>query len=242
MFPMIPADNIVETFLSLAFVLIAFISWIIRLVGQKKEDAEARARMERARRQERVRAQGQRQRTPESVRSEIDAFLKRSTQGGQPVPVDEVELEVVSEEELQQRRRPRSNKQRNQDRAATKREARERAREASARKSLAERAPLASQLPSSKSPASVSPEPAAWREIGFPEDANAITGIPAVGASPRAGVGSQTINQPSESFPSKEHMTGARVRDVAALLRNPRTVKEAIVINEVLRRPRGLRS
>lgn len=247
MFPMIPADNIVETFLSIAFVLIAFISWIVRLAGQKKEDAEARARMERARRQERARAQGDQTRTPQSVRSEIDAFLKRSTQGGGLDEPREVELQVVPEEELRQRRQ-RPNRERKQDRPAARRETRERGNLTSGRKSLAERA----SSPSGGSPSpKIGPspsEPNVWHEIVFTDDSTADGPVAAeatqvADSAPRSVGGSPKLKKTSESVQTNAPpLTGARVRDVAALLRNPRTVKEAIVISEVLRRPRGLRS
>ena len=237
-------DNIVETFITIAFVAIAFISWVIRLVGQSGEEAKAQARQQQQRRErparQTPRPADRATNSRQAAASEIDSFLRQATAAPAKPAEEEIEIEIIPDEEL--RERERDVRQRESRAGADSTESpdqrtdwdrqyetrRDRLRSAIAERQL-ETTPLATELKEhvertmAEAAAIANQRDHAERELA---DTRARIRTLEGGAAATADAVSE--------------FSGARTSDVAALLRNPATVKNAIIINEILGRPRAL--
>lgn len=244
-------DNIFEAIISIGFLAVAFISWIIRLVGQSREESEAKARKQRASRPpDRRPPAGQatvRTQVPEgrsAVHSEIDAFLKQtsaSTVKPQADEHDDIEFEVVPDEEVAATRQENRGQtaggksQRINDGIPVRDDHSDRDRNYEARREQFRASKTGRQLASR-------PLGAELRErIEKSITDSVLVKEQLENAERELAVAREEIRVLKDnSVAAPRGMTGARTRDVAAMLKNPQTVREAIVINEILRRPPGL--
>lgn len=107
----IPANGAIDAAITIAVLVIAFIGWLVQIAGQAKTPQGGPAN--------RPRPAGQRPRPQvanrprqrprdERLQSEIDAFLRDVSAGRKPVAQeDEIEIEVIADDETEERTRRR---------------------------------------------------------------------------------------------------------------------------------------
>lgn len=249
----IPANGAIEAAISIAVLVIAFIGWLVQLVGQAKgpQPPAPTGRQGAGQRPARNTANPSRPRD-ERLQSEIDSFLKEVSSGRKSRPTDdeEVAVEVVTEEPQSPRRlteqadpfAPPSTSTiapifRDSKPAGASDEDRDQQRRrerllSSLRERHLESTPLGSALQKhveqTLADADVLRQEKQQVERRLAE-ANAQLSSLRAGAGHQVALGS-----------GGRGISSPRSR-VATLLRNRRTVKDAIVINEVLGRPKGFR-
>ncbi len=224
-----PADGAVDVAITIAVMVIAFIGWIVQLAGKVKAQPGAPA--------QRPQPIGQRPGAPAPaanrprdgrLQSEIDAFLREVSTGRKsPQPVEEDAIEVIDDDEPAQPFRraslPFPSAETNRDREQQRRS--ERPASTLSNRHL-EPAPL------QKHAAGHAHESAKLRQEKEQTERR-LAETRAELQSMRSQTGSVSSAAPLAAGPSGTSR-------FANLLKDRKSIKDAIVINEILSRPKGL--
>lgn len=254
--PVIPADGIIDAALTIAVLLIAFIGWIMQIVGQAKGQKPAGQ-------PNRPRPAGPRgpaarpagPRGDDRLRSEIDSFLREVA--GKPQPArraddedEEVALEIIPDEPPVSERRRVGDRHRREPATSVSTVAAPPSGDRSIgnrsewdREHQRRRDKLISRLPSRHLDSTLGQELRAHVEQ-FAAESDALLREKEQAerslADARAEIRSMKAQIAVSPAAAPLVGPGAGSR-FAQLLKNRKSVKDAIVINEVLSRPRGLR-
>lgn len=249
----IPANGAIEAAISIAVLVIAFIGWIVQIAGQAKGQQPGPAN--------RPRPVGQRDlRRPvagkpdDRLRNEIDVFL-REVSGGRPrnPPEEEVALEIIPDDDEQDQPRrliPAAERSRPSPRPATAAPVQTRPSEPAVqlsewdREQIRRREQLLSSLPGRHLESTSLGRELRQHVEQFAEESQALRKEKEQAerrlAEARAEIQSirAQVAAGSGAAPVGAAKSGSRF---AALLKSRKSVQDAIVINEVLSRPRALR-
>jgi hypothetical protein len=247
---LLPANGAIEAAISIAVLVIAFIGWLVQIAGSAK--AQPPAPVNRPRPIPRPGGPpGQRPQPPrrdERLQSEIDAFLREVSGRKAPPRDEEVAIEIVPDEDLpeEQPRRLAPQSQPlfpaahpspigaapNPNQPSEWEREQQRLRRERQLSSVAERrleaTPLGAELRKHVEQfAAESLQLRREKELAERQLAEANAQLQAMRAQVAASPGAAPVG------------TGLEASRVAAMLKNRKTVKDAIVINEILGRPRG---
>lgn len=242
----VPADGVVEAAITIAVMVIAFIGWLVQIVGQSRGPKPGPVNRPRpaaprpaAAAPNRPRPQGN-----DRLQSEIDAFLREVATGRKPEPVEEDAIEIIEDDVIEDRPRrlapaptslatPQAPVNTGQITEWDREQQRRRERMIS---TLGERhleaTPLGADLRKHV-------EQYMSESVQLRREKEQVEQRLAETRAELQAMRAQTAAGPAAA-PVGGRAAGSGTSRFSNLLKNRRSVKDAIVINEVLGRPKGM--